>query len=106
MKTLSLKEIFTIAKNVLEKHGFSEECAAVIAKTMTAGERDGCASHGIYRLLGCINTLKAGKVIPDAAPEVRDVAPAIVAVDAKGDSLSQPLRKVFPCYVIKQNLRG
>ena len=106
MKTLSLKEIFTIAKNVLEKHGFSEECAAVIAKTMTAGERDGCASHGIYRLLGCINTLKAGKVIPDAAPEVRDVAPAIVAVDAKGGFSQPAFEKGFPMLCDKAKSQG
>jgi len=35
-------------------------------------------------LLGCIETLKAGKVIPDAQPEVFDQAPSIVRVDAGG----------------------
>ncbi len=55
-----------------------------VAATVLAGERDGCASHGLYRLLGCVHSLKAGKVVADAEPEVFDQAPAIVRVDARG----------------------
>ena len=39
---------------------------------MTAGERDGCASHGLWRLLGIVDTLRKGKVSPDAEPQIHD----------------------------------
>ena len=32
-----------------------------IAATVTAGERDGCKSHGLWRLLGIVRTLKASR---------------------------------------------
>ena len=41
---------------------------------MTAGERDGCASHGLWRLLGIVDTLRKGKVSPDAEPQIHDRA--------------------------------
>nr|NLU60195.1 oxidoreductase [Pseudomonas sp. BIGb0427] len=55
-----------------------------MSDTIVAGERDGCASHGLYRVLGCVGSLKAGKVVADARPEVIDQAPSIVRVDAGG----------------------
>lgn len=84
MARLSLLEVEQLAYNVLAGHGFSDAHARAVANSMLCGERDECRSHGVYRLLGCINTLKAGKVEPQALPEVRDHAPAVVKVDAKG----------------------
>ena len=51
---------------------------------MTAGERDGCASHGLWRLLGIVDTLRKGKVSPDAEPQIHDQAPGIARADAGG----------------------
>ena len=34
-----------------QRHGFSADHAAAIARNVAAGERDGCASHGLWRLL-------------------------------------------------------
>lgn len=84
MKSLSLSEVRDVAQSVLSKHGFSRAQAEAVAETMVCGERDGCTSHGIYRLLVCIATLKAGRVNPTAIPVVHDQAPGIVRVDAKG----------------------
>jgi LDH2 family malate/lactate/ureidoglycolate dehydrogenase len=47
-----------------------------------AAQRDECYSHGLYRLLGCVRTIKAGKIDPNAVPVVDDAAPGIVRVDA------------------------
>jgi delta1-piperideine-2-carboxylate reductase len=58
--------------------------AAPIAQLIMAGERDACKSHGIYRIEGCLRTLKQGKVNPDAVPTLTEDASAIVRVDAKG----------------------
>lgn len=81
---LSLDEVRNLASRVLRKHGFDEAHTAALADTLVAGQRDECASHGIYRLLGLIATLRAGKVVPNAVPKVLDQAPAIVKVDAGG----------------------
>ena len=84
MVRLSLEEVNNLVQRVLRKYGFSEAQGQAISATMVAGQRDECHSHGIYRLLGCIETLKAGKVVPYAEPTVTDQAPAIVKVDAAG----------------------
>lgn len=84
MIRLSLDEVRDLACRVLRKHGFDEAHTAALADTLVAGQRDECASHGIYRLLGLIATLRAGKVVPNAVPKVFDQAPAIVKVDAGG----------------------
>ncbi|HGK6853468.1 MULTISPECIES: Ldh family oxidoreductase [Pseudomonas] len=81
---LALSEVDSLARAVLELHGFSREQALAVARTMVCGQRDECASHGVYRLLVCIATLKAGKVDPRAEPQVHDHAPGSVRVDAAG----------------------
>jgi LDH2 family malate/lactate/ureidoglycolate dehydrogenase len=59
--TLSLPEAYALAMRALSANGFSEDHAAAVARNVTGGERDGCASHGLWRLLG-IDTLRKGKV--------------------------------------------
>lgn len=81
---ISLEEVRELVESVLRRHGFSEPHVQAVAATIVAGERDGCASHGVYRLPGCIGTLRAGRVSPVAEPEVFDCAPSVVRVDAHG----------------------
>lgn len=84
MAQMTPEELQHLAEEVLAAQGFSQPQSTAIAAMMVAGQRDDCASHGIYRLLGIVKTLKAGKVVPDAEPRIEDVAPAIVRVDAGG----------------------
>lgn len=84
MVRMSVPEVRKLARSVLRKYGFSESQVCAIAETMVSGERDECKSHGLYRLLGCIATLHAGKVNPIAEPVVYDQAHGIVRVDAHG----------------------
>jgi len=79
---LSLDELHALACEVLARHGASQAHADAIARVIVAGQRDECQSHGIYRLLGCVHSIKAGKADPRAEPSVRDIAPGVVAVDA------------------------
>lgn len=58
--------------------------AGAVARTIAAGERDGCASHGLYRIDGCLATMRAGKVTLDAKPRLSRDGPAIVRVEAGG----------------------
>jgi LDH2 family malate/lactate/ureidoglycolate dehydrogenase len=81
--SLSLQEVHELSVRVLSRHGMSEPHAEAIARVITAGQRDECHSHGIYRLLVCARTLGLGKVSGTAEPVVTDRSPAIVAVDAR-----------------------
>jgi delta1-piperideine-2-carboxylate reductase len=81
--TIALEDLRGLSVDILEAGGLSREHAEALADTVCAAQRDECHSHGVYRLLGCIRSVKEGKVVPDAVPAVTDHAPAIVRVDAK-----------------------
>jgi delta1-piperideine-2-carboxylate reductase len=80
---LTLAELSELSNRVLTAHGMAADHAQAIAEVIVAGQRDECQSHGIYRLIVCVNTLRNGKVVRDAKPELIDVSPALVRVDAK-----------------------
>ncbi|MHA5498431.1 Ldh family oxidoreductase [Pseudomonas aeruginosa] len=79
---LSLGEVYELSCKVLLKNGFSRSHAEAIARVITAGQRDECHSHGMYRLLVCIKSVREGKVQPAATPSLVVRSSAIVAVDA------------------------
>ena len=80
---LTLGELFDLSFRVLTVNGMAHDHAQAIAKVIAAGQRDECQSHGIYRLIVCVNTLRKGKVVRDAKPVITDVSPALVRVDAR-----------------------
>jgi delta1-piperideine-2-carboxylate reductase len=80
---LTLDQVHTLAWQVLRAQGVSEDQARAIADTVTAAERDDCKSHGLFRLPGYVSSVRSGKVTPDAVPQVRELAPAIVQVDGR-----------------------
>ncbi|MBT2374430.1 Ldh family oxidoreductase [Pseudomonas fluorescens] len=79
---LSLDEVQDLSLSVLIHHGLSEAHAEAIAQVITSAQRDECHSHGVYRLLGCVRSLRQGKVDPSAAPSVRHLSAGVVEVDA------------------------
>ena len=88
---LSLDEVHAIASKGLIQHGASVEQARTVADTITSAERDGCKSHGLFRLPGYIGSLKSGKITGDAVPILSELAPAVVKVDAANGFASLPL---------------
>lgn len=84
MIRMTLDEARQLAESILLHNGFSPAHAQAVTATVVAGERDGCASHGLYRVLGCVSSLRNGKVEAAAEPRVIDQAPSIVRVDAGG----------------------
>lgn len=80
---LSLDEAWSLSLDILERHGFSTDQAAAIARSVWSAQRDECHSHGLYRLIDCVRTVKHGGVDPCAVPEVIDQAPGVVRVDAR-----------------------
>jgi delta1-piperideine-2-carboxylate reductase len=103
---LTLEQARELAQKILRGNGFSEPHVQAVSATVLAGERDGCASHGLYRVLGCVGSLKAGKVVADAEPEVIDQAPALVRVDAKGGFSQLAFQAGLPVLVEKARQCG
>lgn len=82
---ISEQDLTALVAGVLRNAGFSQDHATAIGRTIAAGERDACKSHGVYRVEGCLRTLKLGKVVPDAVPELMaDEGSSVIRVDAKG----------------------
>jgi len=105
-QTLSLSEAYHLALRALRSNGFSLEHADAVAQNVTAGERDGCASHGLYRVLGCVRSLLAGKVSADAVPVLIDSAPAILRVNANDGFSLLAYRRALPAFVDKVRTNG
>ncbi|MBO9536389.1 Ldh family oxidoreductase [Herbaspirillum sp.] len=80
---LSLAQVHQLSADTLIHHGLAPEHAQSIARVIAAGQRDECNSHGLYRLISCVDAIRKGKVALDAVPEVEDVSPAIIRVDAR-----------------------
>jgi delta1-piperideine-2-carboxylate reductase len=79
---LSLDEIYLRANTVLIAHDFSVDQARCIAETVTIAERDGCTSHGLFRIPFYVSALKNPKTDACADPTLRINESAVVHVDA------------------------
>ncbi|AZE47209.1 Ureidoglycolate/malate/sulfolactate dehydrogenase family [Pseudomonas chlororaphis] len=80
--TLSLAEVHDLSLKVLTRHGLSDAHARAIAEVITQGQRDECHSHGVYRLLGCVRSVREGQVDPLAEPSLRPISAGVLEVDA------------------------
>ena len=60
--SLSLNEIFDLAKKTLLANGCDEENANILSDTLMRAERDGSHSHGLFRLPAYVAALKSKKV--------------------------------------------
>jgi len=82
MKTLSLTldEIFELAKKTLLSIGCDAETATILAELVMKAERDGSLSHGLFRLPAYVSGLKSGKINGKARPEVKKISPSVIKV--------------------------
>ena len=78
---MSVEAIHSLATKTLTSFGADELNAGAVADIITMAERDGCVSHGLFRLPGYVATLKSGKVNGEARPTVTKLAPAVVQVN-------------------------
>lgn len=106
MIRLTLTQAHELAESILLHNGFNAAHAAAVTATVVAGERDGCASHGLYRVIGCVNSLKAGKVSAASEPQVIDQAPSIVRVDAAGGFSQLAFQAGLPMLQAKARSNG
>jgi len=87
--TMTEREVQALVEDCLTANGCNYDNAAAVARTIAAAERDGCASHGLFRLPGYIASLRSGKVNGNAIPSVSRISPAVVRVE--GDHGYAPL---------------
>jgi len=80
---VSFDDLRVVLRRIFAAHGCSDRVAGLLAKNMAIAERDGAASHGIFRVDGYISTLKSGWVDGKAEPVVSDVAPGFLRADAR-----------------------
>ncbi len=103
---IDLEEVRKLAHSILERQGLGRDHIASVAATIVAGERDACASHGVYRLTNCVRTLKAGMVNPNARPVICPSASAVVRVDADGGFAQLAFDIGLPILVQKAKMHG
>lgn len=87
--TMTLDEVLALARDCLSANGSDDSNANAIAATIMAAERDGAASHGLFRLPGYVASLRSGKVNGAARPVIEYLAPSVVRAD--GDRGFAPL---------------
>ena len=86
---LTLEEIEELTREVLLFNGCDDLNTDALVRTIVTAERDGSASHGLFRLPGYVASLKSGKVNGKARPTIDNKLQAIVKVH--GDNGYAPI---------------
>lgn len=86
---LTLDEVHDLATRALLVNGCDAANAGAVADNITGAERDGCKSHGLFRIPGYVKSLRNGKINGRAAPTVRRLGPCVIQVE--GDRGPAPL---------------
>ena len=89
MVEMSLEAIHELVETVLAHNGCDRANARAIAQTVTAAERDGARSHGLFRIPGYVAALRNRRVRGDATPKLTALTPALLHLD--GDHGFAPL---------------
>lgn len=88
MIRIPIQDAEKLSMQILTSNGFNQKHATAITRNIVTAQRDECHSHGLYRLIACVQTVRNDGVDPNAEPELIDQAPSIVKVDAhQGSSL-------------------
>lgn len=80
MAQLTLDEIQSLGESTLVANGCDAANAGAVARTMTAAERDGSHSHGLFRLPAYVKGLREGDANGTADPKVEQIAPSVLKV--------------------------
>ena len=78
--SLTLDEIFDLAKKTLLANGCDAETASILSDLIMKAERDGSLSHGLFRLPAYVGGLKSGKINGKARPEVKKISSSVIKV--------------------------
>lgn len=98
---IALDDVKTLAYDVLIGAGYGEGHARSIADMLYTCQLDDCQSHGLFRLLMCIRTIKAGKIDGHIAPELTQSGKAIIKADARGGMSLLAMEAAIPQLIEK-----
>lgn len=102
----SLDAVLELCQAVLMKHGLSSDQSRAVARVITAGERDECRSHGVYRLPGCVRTVQSKKFNLAADPVVEVSDGAVVRCDARYGFSCLAFEQALPVLVDRVRKNG
>lgn len=94
--SLTLDEIFNLAKKTLLSNLCDDETATILADLIMKAERDGSLSHGLFRLPAYVSGLKSGKINGKARPEVKKISPSVIKVLGNNCLAPMVLNKSLP----------
>jgi len=103
---MSLDDIYALAEKVLTSAGCDADNAAAIASTVARAERDGSASHGLFRIPGYVGSLRSGKVSGGASPVISSEMSCIIEVDAKMGYAPLALERGLPALAKAASTHG
>lgn len=81
MPTIAAGQLQTIAAQLLQGAGASEEEAAIVSRHCIAANLAGHDSHGIIQIPGYIARIKQGHIIPGAPFEIAQETPTTTVID-------------------------
>lgn len=88
-EAMTYPALVALLEAIFRAEGASGDVARILAENCAGCERDGCESHGVFRMEGYVASLRSGWVDGSAVPMVEDVAPSFVRVDAR-NGFAQP----------------
>ena len=94
--SLSLEEIFILAKNVFFKNGCDEETSNIMADLVMKAERDGSLSHGLFRVPAYVSGLKSGKINGKGSPDIKIISASVVKANGNNCLAPVVLNKSIP----------
>ena len=104
--TLTLQQAEQLSLDILTRNGFSDAHAAAITRSVLAAQRDECHSHGLYRILNCVEAARLNAIDPRAEPEIIDQAPAVVRINAHQGCSLLSMEQGLPLLVKKARTAG
>ncbi len=80
---LTVAEVYDLSLRVLRRHGLKDHQAGPISRAIAAAEACDCRSHGLYRLIGYVGSLRSGRVNAGAGPQLSKIAGGFIRVDGQ-----------------------
>jgi|TARA_B110000438_G_scaffold291223_1_gene327906 delta1-piperideine-2-carboxylate reductase len=104
--SLSLKEIYKLAKTTLLHNDCDDLNSEAVANTVTFAERDGSVSHGLFRIPGYVAALKSKKVKGNSRPSNKFLTQNTIRVDGDYGFAPTAIEVGIPALVETTNKHG
>ena len=90
---MSLNQVQEIGRRVLQRAGLNKDASDVVAKRISDAERDGCHSHGMFRLPSFVKAFTSGRTNKTSDPELEIRGSSAIVVNANNSFSALAFRK-------------